>query len=125
MISSLAYVPEQRVIRDPMRLTAHCGNLEQSVIDYFGNTYIGQPMRGRRNAPMFPISLWNINARVNHNLPRAANHVDGWHCKLNRLVSSHPSIWKHIDVLRKDSATNHYNMAQALRGNDPPQQKRK
>ena len=60
-------------------------------------------MHGRRNAPMFPI--------------------EGWHSELNRLVSSHPSIWKHIDVLRKDSADNYYNMAQALRGDNPPQQK--
>ena len=74
---------------------------------------------------MFPISLWNINARVNHNLPRTTNRVEGCHSKINRLVSSHPSIWKHIDVLRKDSANNHYNMAQALRDNNLPQEKRK
>ena len=36
---------------------------------------------GRRDAPMFPISLWNINARVNHNLPRTTNHVEGCHSK--------------------------------------------
>ena len=110
MISSLAYVPEQHVIRDFMRLAAHCGNPEQPVLDWFENTYIGQPMCGRRNAPMFPISLWNIN----HNLPRTTNHVEDWHSKLNRLASSHPSIWKYIDVLRKDFANNHYNMTQAL-----------
>ena len=52
MISALAFVPVANIIADFNSLAAHCGLAEQPVLDYFENTYIGQPQRGRRNDPI-------------------------------------------------------------------------
>ena len=124
MISALAFVPVANIIADFNSLAAHCGLAEQPVLDYFENTYIGQPQRGRRNDPMFPHNLWNINSRVVGGLPRKTNAVEGWHNKLNRsLYVVNPSIWKHIDDLIKDSAANHLNIAQQVAGQLAPPQK--
>ena len=67
-----------------------------------------------------------MNERVVAVLPRTTNSVEGWHRKFNRCVSAaHPSIWKLIDALRKDSAANDLSMAQEVLVELPPPQKRK
>ena len=77
MISTLAFVPVANVIRDFNTLAAQRGLAEQPVLDYFENTYIGQPQRARRNDPIFSPNLWNINSRVIQGLPRRTNAVEG------------------------------------------------
>ena len=126
MISALAFVPVANVIRDFCSLAVQCGLAEQPVLDYFENTYIGQPQRARRNDPIFSPNLWNINSRVIQGLPRTTNAVEGWHNKFNRsLCVTHPSIWKIIYALQKDSAANHLSIAQQAAGQAAPPQKRK
>ena len=96
MISALAFVPVQNV------LAGHSGANEQPILDYFENTYIGQPLRGRRNDPLFPLNFWNVTDRVVNNLSRTTNGVEGWHNKFNRCVNAaNPSIWKLIEALPK------------------------
>ena len=126
IISALDFVPVANVVRDFNTLAAQCGLAEQPVLDYFENTYIGQPQRARRNDPIFSPDLWNINSRVTRGLPRTTNSVEGWHNKFNRSLGvTHPSIWKFIEVLQNDSAANHLSIAQQTAGQAVPPQKRK
>ena len=75
--------------------------------------------------PLFPRELWNMNTRVQNDLPRTNNVLEGWH---NRFCSmsthSHPSIWEFIEALKRDSSHNHLIMAQLLAGAAPTPQKR-
>ena len=71
---AIAFVLETDVIGAYERLT----NLQEyrqldTVIDYFEDNFIGRVRRGRRNAPRFMISLWNLYDRVLTRLPRS-NH---------------------------------------------------
>ena len=126
MISALAFVPVQNVVGDFTTWVGHCRVNEQHILDYFENTYIGQPLRGRRNAPLFAPDFWNVTARVLNGLPRTTNAVEGWYNKFNRCVSaSHPSVWKLIEAMRGDSAANHLSIAQEINGQLPPAQKRR
>ena len=56
-----------------------------------------------------------MNTRVQDNLPRTNNNLEGWH---NR------SIWTFLDILNRESSYNHLTMAQILAGAVPPPQKR-
>jgi len=65
---------------------------EQSLLEYFENTYIyGKPamrLRGRikpqRHHPLFPIDMWSVASRIDANLPRTTNIAESWHGRLNR-----------------------------------------
>ena len=125
MIAALSFVPTQDVIAAFNSLCQHCGNDEQLVLDYFETNYIGELRRGRRIPPRFDHALWNVTTRVQQNLPRTNNYLEGWHNRLSGMLNSaHPSIWECIDVLKKDSALNHMLMAQMVAGAPPPLQKR-
>ena len=55
-------------------LCNHAGNAEQvTILDYFETNYIGELRRGRRLPPMFPHAMWNMNLKVQNDLPRTNN----------------------------------------------------
>jgi hypothetical protein len=46
----------------------------------FEDNFIGRTMtRSRRKNPRFDISMWNSFERVNQDLPRTNNAIEGWH----------------------------------------------
>ena len=54
---------------------------------------------------MFPPFLWNQSMAAASGIARTTNAVEGWHFGIQSFFSgSHPSIWKVIAGLRKDSA---------------------
>ena len=54
-----------------------------------------------------------MHVRVENNLPRTNNDVEGWHNRFANSFRHHQAhIWKFIDGLKRDSALNHMAMAQ-------------
>ena len=54
---------------------------------------------------MFPHELWNMNIRVQEDLPRKNNELEGWH-----------TCFSIIEKLRWDSSLNHLKMAHGTAG---------
>ena len=78
MISTLSFVPIADTIQAFDALSNHAGNQEQVILDYFESN-IGELRRGRRLAPRFPHTMWNMSLRVQNELPRTNNDLEGWH----------------------------------------------
>ena len=83
MTGALGFVPIEDTVQTFETLAVHCGEEEQAVLDYFESTYIGEVRRGRRQQPMFPHELWNMNIRVQEDLPRTNNELEGWHTRFS------------------------------------------
>lgn len=57
--------------------------------------------RGRRRRPLFTISLWNVHGRVEQDIPRTNNSIEGWHDSFDLRVQCHhtpddPSISREV-----------------------------
>lgn len=128
MIPGLAFVPEDEVLDAYETLAEEFEGDDRltPVLDYFEDTFIGRPTRrnGRR-APRFPISLWNVHDRVEEGLPRTNNTVEGWHRSFQSNVGAHhPTIWRFLDVLKREQSLNEVNITQMVAGFAPnPQRK--
>ena len=95
------------------------------VINYFEDNYIGRLRSRGRDNPTFAITSWNVHNRLKDGLPRTNNHIEGWHRKLQAsITSSHPNIWKFIDVLKKEQALVDVEINQILGGHKPPKQRK-
>ena len=98
MISALSFVPTADTIQAFDALSYHAGNQEQVVLDYFESYYKCELQRCL--APRFPHVMWNMSLRVQNELPRTNNVLEGWH---NRFTSSfqqrHAQIWELIEKL--------------------------
>ena len=63
--------------------------------------------RGRRRRPLFAISLWNVHDRVDHDLPRTNNSIEGWHHSFDlRVAITHPLVRRLVAKLLKEQAHN-------------------
>ena len=129
MLSALAFVPQQDVAASFATLKNHCGQTELPILNYFESTYVGVPRRGGRQRgmapPMFPVALWNCYDRVQANIPRTTNNVEGWHNGFaGRFEETYPNIWKFIDTLKKENGVQHLNIAQFMAGRMPTKQRK-
>ena len=81
-------------------------DLPQELVSYFETHYIGEQGRGeqrRRVEPTFPITLWNVFERVEHNKSRTNNSIEGYHNALQSLMTNmHPILWQLISYLKKE-----------------------
>lgn len=131
MLPALAYVPQNKVIKDYEKLLdseyfSENKELLMPIIDYFEGTWIGRlHRRGQRKDPIIPISVWNCYDLVAADLPRTNNSVEGWHnCFSSTLNSSkHPSIWRFIHALQKEESINTLKIQQYVAGQEPPSKK--
>ena len=57
LIPALSFVLIEDTVIAFDQLAAHCGNLEQPVLDYFETNYVGELRRGRRLEPLFPTCI--------------------------------------------------------------------
>ena len=125
MISALASVPTADTIQSFDDLSQYCVGNEQLILDYFETNYIGEYRRGRRRAPLFPHSMWNIHRRVVDDLPRTNNLLEGWHKQFScSMMIAHPTIWKFIKILRKDAGVQQVRVAHFIAGTPSVEQKR-
>ncbi|XP_006814764.1 uncharacterized protein LOC102805415 [Saccoglossus kowalevskii] len=81
MLPALAFVTAEVI--DAFETLQQELSYEANIIeDYFEDTFIGRNCGRRHNChwqqPRFPISLWNMHERVEANLPRTNNHIEGW-----------------------------------------------
>ena len=95
------------------------------LASYFESTYIGRHIAGSIVIPsMFPIEMWNNHNLVHHGIPRTTNAVEAWHRGFNNLMScQHPSIWKFIEVLKKEQGLTEIKHAFYLSGRNPAKRK--
>ena len=62
-------------------------------------------MRGRtrRENTLYPVSFWNVKKRVDEDLSRTNNAVEGFHSALRSSITcKHPNVWKLIAALKKE-----------------------
>ena len=130
-ISALAFVPEVDVPQAFYDLEQEIRNNYNNngidvVLDYFEDNYIGRQRRGRpRDTPMFPISVWNMVDRVENDLPRTNNSIEGWHHRFNlNMDGAHPTLWKFIEGLKREESTVRAEVAQLLGGHPFTQQRK-
>ena len=131
MIAALSFVPVGFVVNAFEDLATEIRRLfnndADDILDYFEDTYIGRPRRqgGRRN-PTFHHDVWNMFQRSLAELPRTNNHVEGWHRRLQaNLNVYHPTLWKLIEVLKREESLVRTEIAQAVGGHPAPAQRRK
>ncbi|KAK7487223.1 hypothetical protein BaRGS_00021575, partial [Batillaria attramentaria] len=73
---------------------------------YFESTWLGIVQRGRRRRPKFDVAMWNVYNRVEDNLPRTNNSVEGWHRAFDQRMSvTHPTLGRLVSKLRKEQAS--------------------
>lgn len=132
MVSCLAFVPEDDVIHGYEKLIEspyfqeNEGSLSP-LLDYMEDTWIGvkSKRRANRRPPHFPIKLWNQYECVINNIPRTNNGVEGWHHGLNtRAEASHLTIWRMIELLKKEQGLTEFKINQIESGESPPKRRR-
>lgn len=120
MLAALAFVPADKVIDSfDTLLEGHSPSAAQPLIDYFEDTFIGRPLRrnGRRE-PLIAIDIWNVCSRLDDELPKTNNSVEGWHRGFQASLScAHPSLWKLIEHLQKEDSLQRFNIIQLQAGN--------
>ncbi|KAL4090199.1 hypothetical protein QTP88_025098 [Uroleucon formosanum] len=126
-LAALAFVPIEKVIEyfeGLLENEFYTKNEEllSPLISYFECTWIGSlDRRGKRRSPLFAIDLWNCFNRLKDDLPRTNNNIEGWHNGFSALLtSSHPTIWKFINCLKKEESINKITTEQLIAGDVPP-----
>ena len=127
---ALAFVPPHRVTEAFQELMAALDDDTDEVLSdfltYFEATWIGVVQRGRRHRPLFAISLWNVHGRVEQDLPRTNNSIEGWHHSFDLRVSiTHPTIRRLSAKLVKEQASNELLLEQVLARIPQPPPKKK
>ena len=117
---ALAFLPADEVVEAFEELEEGMPDELENLVLYFEDTYIGRPRRRGRANPLFPIPLWNMHERVLDGLARTNNAVEGWHRAFQgSLQSSHPTLWRYIEAIRKEMAFQDGRYAQVIGGNNP------
>ncbi|XP_068206482.1 uncharacterized protein [Palaemon carinicauda] len=94
--TALAFLPVQDVIDGIIELS-HDDDLPQELVSYFETHYIGgergRGERRQRVEPTFPIALWNVFERIEHNRSRTNNSIEGYHNALqSSMTNMHPNL---------------------------------
>ena len=81
----------------------------REYIDYLETTCIGAVRFRSRRQPLLPIRCWNVFHRVQHDLPRTNNSIEGWHNAFSKRVSisqSHPTLRRLIKKIMQEHGSN-------------------
>ena len=102
------------------------------LLEYFDATYVsGQyhqrpqignrlALRLRRKPPLFPPSVWNCHEATLNDEARTNNISEGWNNAIFNLVGhAHPSVFKLIEILKKEQARVHLLLKQDALGMRP------
>ena len=124
MLSALAFLPPDAIPSAFDTLASLFPEEEnvESFLEYVEKNYIrGKITRIRRNHPVrgppkFPPEFWSVHQRTVQGLPRTQNAIEGWHNRLNGLISSpHPSPLKCVELIRKEEHTTTAEVRRLLR----------
>ena len=86
MLAALAFVPLNDAINAFVTVVAQMPEQLDPIIDYFENNYRGVMHRRGRRRPRFPLELWNLNNRVEEEIPKTNNHVEAYHRHLQAAI---------------------------------------
>ena len=121
MFAALAFVPADNVIEAFEQLAADLPDELIPIADYFEDTYLGSVRRGQRRPPRFEPTMWSVYDRVNEDLPRTNNAVEGWHSAFAANAGGHHiNFWRFLEVLKREEALASVIFAHVLQGRDPP-----
>ena len=85
------------------------------VVEDIQSTYIKKNLR----EPLFPPSIWNKREGASKDVARTTKAVEGWHFGIQAFFSgSHPSLWRTLENLKKDAATQKYFCLQSTADTD-------
>ncbi|XP_068246463.1 uncharacterized protein [Palaemon carinicauda] len=120
--SALAFLPTEDVGEAYEELIDD-DEIPSELITYFDVTFMGvvrgRGARRRRDSPIFPIDVWNVNERILQDLPRTNNAAEGFHSAIKRSAGgAHLNIWKFIKTLKEEEGFIQGRLTQILRG-DP------
>ncbi|KAK7486345.1 hypothetical protein BaRGS_00022393 [Batillaria attramentaria] len=103
-IQALAFVPPDDVIEAFQQLMDSLdADTDETLSE---STWLGIVQRGRRRRPKFDVAMWNVYNRVEDNLPRTNNSVEGWHRAFDQRMSvTHPTLGRLVSKLRKEQAS--------------------
>ena len=106
MLPSLAFVPEYQVIHYFNLLMEEFPTFAIEIAEYFEVTYNGRLLPNHtRRTPPYPIRLWNLYTRVNLEVARTNNSVEGWHNGFQSGIScAHPSFTKLLRYLQLEQS---------------------
>ena len=83
-------------------------------------------MRGRtrRENPLYSVSFWNVKKRVDEDLPRTNNAVEGFHSALRSSITcKHRNIRKLIAALKNEEELQETKIIHLNRGDAPARKK--
>ena len=125
MRPALAFFPPAEITEAFEMLLEELPDEAMPVASYYENTYIGRRQRRGRREPTFPHALWSVFDRVDEELPRTNNAVEGWHRRFQTNVGVyHPNFWRFLDVLKREQALVDMTIAQITAGHPPPEPRR-
>ena len=74
-----------------------------AFLEYFEITWLGIVQRGRWRRPAFDIEMWNVYNRIELDLPRTNNSLEGCHYAFNKRVGvTHPTIEKLVKNIKHE-----------------------
>ena len=93
-LAALAFIPVSNLVATFESLSTSFLNDELRLLAYFENTWIGQPVGGRRLPPLYPHHMWNVRDRSGTGSSRTTNALEAFHHTFNSLLTcQHPTIW--------------------------------
>ena len=126
MIAALSFVPVGSVIAAFEALQKEVPAALEPVMDYFEDNFIGRLQRNRRKQPTFALDMWNIHDRVEDDLPRTNNNVEGWHRHMQANVGAHhANIFQFMKILKREQALTELTLVRINAGELPAPSKRK
>ena len=85
------------------------------LCSYFQKTYKEKNLR----EPLFLPSIWNKREAASEGVASTTNAVEGWHFGIQAFFSGwHPSLWRTLENLKKDAATQKYLYLQSTAGTE-------
>ena len=99
-LAALAFIPVSDLVATFESLSTSFLDDDLRLLAYFENTWIGQPVGGRRLPPLFPHHMWNVRDRSGTGSSRTTNALEAFHHTFNSLLTcQHPTIWKLLESL--------------------------
>ena len=91
-LAALAFIPVSDLVATFESLSTSFLNDELRLLAYFENTWIGQPVGGRRLPPLFPHHMWYVRDRSGTGSSRTTNALEAFHHAFNSLLTcQHPT----------------------------------
>lgn len=118
---ALAFVPTAELVAAFVDCKTQARAELIPLYEYWESTYIGAPRRGRRQTPLYKIDNWNQHSRVQDDLPRTNNSLEGWHHGFQSMIGAHhPQVFSFIKHIIREQGITDVQKARLAAGNQRP-----